>query len=102
MSVRTAILLPLVAASAFGQDSASVDQSSRQMDDMARRLEALERRNAELQSQVTELRAQTGEQWLTEERAAEVRSLVQDILADSATRTSLQSTSATAGWDPYE
>jgi hypothetical protein len=99
MSVRTAILLPLVAASAFGQDSATVDQSSRQMDDMARRLEALERRNAELQSQVTELRAQTGEQWLTEERAAEVRSLVQDILADSATRTSLQSTSATAGWD---
>jgi len=98
MSAWTTIFAPVVAATAFGQ-ATPADQSGRQMDDMARRLEALERRNAELQSQVTELRAQTGEQWLTEERAAEVRSLVQDILADSATRTSLQSTSATAGWD---
>lgn len=77
----------------------ATEQNSRQIDDMARRLEALEKRNSELQGQVVELKAQTGEQWLTEERAAEVRALVKDVLADSATRTSLQSTSATAGWD---
>lgn len=77
----------------------TTDQNSRQIDDMARRLEALEKRNAELQGQVVDLVAKNGDQWLTEERAAEVRELVKDVLADSATRTSLQSSGANAGWD---
>ena len=87
-------LLSLAAA-----QSDATDQNSRQIDDMARRLEALEKRNADLQGQVVELKAKTGDAWLTEERAAEVRALVQDVLSDSATRTLLQSTGATAGWD---
>ncbi len=66
---------------------------------MARRLESLEKRNSELQGQVVELNAKAGDQWLTDERAAEVRELVQDILADSSTRSSLQGSGATAGWD---
>ena len=75
------------------------DQTSRQIDDMARRLETLEKRNADLQSQVVDLKAQSGDQWLTQERAAEVRAIVQDVLSDSATRSSMQSNGATAGWD---
>ncbi len=104
MLLAEAILGSVLLSSVLAQSSAplvqsATDQNSRQIDDMARRLDALEKRNAELQGQVVELKAQTGEQWLTEERAAEVRELVKDVLADSATRTSLQSTSATAGWD---
>ena len=37
--------------------------------------------------------------WLTEQRASEIRSIVQDVLADSSSRTSLQSAGATAGWN---
>ena len=104
MLVAEAILGPILLTSMLAQSSgtsvqSATDQNSRQIDDMARRLDALEKRNAELQGQVVELKAQTGEQWLTEERAAEVRELVKDVLADSATRTSLQSNGATAGWD---
>ncbi len=97
------VLTPLIVAkcllSAAVVQSGVPDQTSRQIDDMARRLETLEKRNADLQAQVVDLKAQSGDQWLTEERAAEVRALVQDVLSDSAMRTSLQSTGATAGWD---
>ncbi|MSQ91144.1 MAG: hypothetical protein EXS01_07115, partial [Phycisphaerales bacterium] len=61
--------------------TATTEQQGRQIDDMARRLEALEKRNADLQGQVVELKAKTGDEWLTEERAAEVRALVQDVLS---------------------
>jgi hypothetical protein len=81
------------------QGTPPTDATARQIEDMARRLESLEKRNAELQGQVVELNAKAGDQWLTEERAAEVREIVQDVLADTATRTSLQGSGATAGWD---
>jgi hypothetical protein len=66
---------------------------------MARRLEALEKRNAQLQQEVVDLKAESGERWLTEERAAEIRGIVQDVLADAGERASLQSSGMTAGWD---
>lgn len=56
-------------------------------------------RLAELEAQVAQLRAEQGEQWLTEERAKEIRSLVQDVLNDADTRASLQGSGMTAGWD---
>lgn len=62
--------------------------------------------NAELQRQVSELKAQvaalqasSGDNWLTDQRADEVRSLVQDVLADADTRSSLLQSGVTAGWD---
>ncbi len=99
--ISLSLAATLASASVVAQTppTAGTDATSRQIDDMARRLEALERRNADLQGQVVELKAQAGDQWLTEERASEVRELVQDVLADSATRTSLQGSGATAGWD---
>jgi len=45
------------------------------------------------------MKAQQGEEWLTEQRAADIRGIVQDVLADAETRTSLQSAGATAGYD---
>jgi hypothetical protein len=45
------------------------------------------------------MKAQNGDKWLTEERAAEIKGLVKDVLADAETRTSLQQTAATSGYD---
>ena len=53
----------------------------------------------ELQAEINSLKAQQGEQWLTEQRAAQVRGIVQDVLADADTRASLQNTAATSGYD---
>lgn len=54
---------------------------------------------AQLRADVATLKAQNGDKWLTEERAAEIKSLVKDVLADSETRTSLQGTGATSGYN---
>ena len=54
---------------------------------------------AELKKEIAELKAQNGDKWLTEQRAAEIRGVVQDVLADTDTRTSLQSTAATSGYN---
>lgn len=103
--ILTSAAVAFAGGSIFAQSAAATqgtpptDATARQIEDMARRLESLEKRNAELQGQVVELNAKAGDLWLTEERAAEVREIVQDVLADTATRTSLQGSGATAGWD---
>lgn len=63
------------------------------------RVEQLERKNQDLEGEVVRLREADGEGWLTEQRAIEIRGLVQDVLADADTRASLQSSGMTAGWD---
>ena len=52
---------------------------------------------AELKNELAQLKAQNGEDWLTEQRAGEIRGIVQDVLADSQNRTSLQNSGAMAG-----
>jgi phosphate-selective porin OprO/OprP len=56
-------------------------------------------RIAELEAQVAQLKAASGENWLTEQRAKEIRGLVQDVLADADTRTNLLAAGMTGGWD---
>jgi len=80
-------------------------------DDLARALEELGRlreqneeiaaTNAALVEKVARLEQRAGKDgtWLTEERAKEIRSIVSDMLADSAARASLAGDAATAGWD---
>lgn len=58
---------------------------------------ALQAKVAELESRLAEVEG--GDQWLTEQRATEIRSLVQDVLNDADTRASLQGSGMTAGWD---
>jgi len=48
---------------------------------------------AELKAQIAQLQGAQGSQWLTEQRAAEIRGIVTDVLADSETRSSLQGAS---------
>jgi len=54
---------------------------------------------ADLKKQVAELMEQNGQNWLTEQRATEIKGLVQDVLADADTRASLQGGGSTAGYD---
>ena len=84
-----------IAGAARAQDSASTPSTA----DLIQRIERLEAQNRALAGEVQTLRAEDGEAWLTEERANEIRSIVSDVLADSATRSSLQSTGMTGGWD---
>ena len=55
---------------------------------------------AELRAELASIKAQNGgEQWLTEQRATQIRGIVQDVLADSETRQSLQASGATSGYN---
>ena len=49
--------------------------------------------------EIARMKAEEGQEWLTKERAQEIRGIVQDVLADADARTSLQADGATAGWD---
>jgi hypothetical protein len=57
----------------------------------------------EFASEIASLRAEIaqlkGDNWLTEQRAAEIRGIVTDVLADADTRASLQGSGANAGYD---
>lgn len=56
--------------------------------------------NAQMRRELDQLKAQVnGDEWLTEERADEIRSLVQDVLADADTRVSLMAQGMTAGYE---
>jgi len=61
-------------------------------DDVAQRLAAAE-------AKIATMEAANNQSWLTEQRAAEIRGLVQDVLADADTRASLLQTGMTAGYD---
>lgn len=59
----------------------------------------LRERVAKLEGRINEMQAADGERWLSEERAADIRAMVQDVLADADTRASLQDAGATSGWE---
>lgn len=61
-------------------------------DDLAQRLAAAE-------AKIAAMEAANNQNWLTEQRAAEIKGLVQDVLADADTRSSLLQGGATAGYD---
>jgi len=78
-------LLTGVAGTAKTEENGSVDD--------------LRARIADLESKLASLEAQNGDQWLTEQRAREIRGLVTDVLTDAGTRSSLLQGGATAGHD---
>ncbi|MDZ4755044.1 MAG: porin [Phycisphaerae bacterium] len=102
---RVAALPPLAAAAAMLPASSlalAADDApppAAALQDMARRLDQLEKKNAELEGEVKTLHAADGEAWLSEERAAQIRAIVSDTLADADGRASLQGSGMTAGWD---
>ena len=84
-----------IAGAARAQDGASGGTSTK---DLLERIERLEASNRALASEVSTLRSADEQGWLSEERAAEIRAIVTDVLADSETRNSLQGSAATGGW----
>jgi hypothetical protein len=83
----TCLALVLIHSTALGASTSAPNEST-----VARELDQLHR-------ELAELRAQGADAWLTEERAAQVRAIVSDVLADSATRASLSGDGANAGYD---
>lgn len=88
----------ICAAAAATCIAASADASSASRDDNAE-VQQLRATVAELQMQVQSLMGRQNEAWLTEQRAQEIRGLVQDVLADADTRASLLQGGAVAGYD---
>jgi len=96
---RAAAVTLLAAALSPVATLAADDTIERRFAEMAERIQALEQDNAGLRQEVTKLRDESGDPWLTEQRAAEIRSLVTDVLADADSRSSLQASGLTAGWN---
>ncbi|MDA0802902.1 MAG: porin [Planctomycetota bacterium] len=92
-------LVLLVPRVAHSQDAGSTDIGQEAAAALLQRLDALERRNQQLEQEVSDLQSESGDRWLTQERAAEIRTIVTDVLADADARTSLQSDQMTAGWN---
>ncbi len=94
--------LGLIAATTLSFSPAALGASAESADDMStlrNEIDALKNRVRTQDSEIARMKAELGDEWLTEERAKEIRSVVQDVLADSESRASLQSDGATAGYN---
>jgi len=91
--------LTVSAALADGDAAESPDGPS--LEDLLERIERLEQDKAQMADEMDELRTQVADDWLTEQRADEIRDLVSDVLADADTRSSLLQDGMTAGWDEH-
>ncbi len=95
------VFLALVVTIGFGLPTiAAAQDTAHEIPESARETIAdLTARVADLERVVGRLRSVQDEPWLTTRRAAEIRGLVQDVLADADTRSSLLQDGMTAGWD---
>lgn len=91
LTTRVGLLAGATALSLTGVGVASTATDAT-TEEMRAQIQALTQR-------VQELESNKGENWLTEQRAQEVRTLVQDVLADADTRASLLGSGMTAGYD---
>lgn len=65
---------------------------------MQQEIERLREENKAFRGEIDELRAATQDDWLTEQRAEEIRGIVYDVLADADSRANLIGDGLTAGW----
>ena len=54
-----------------------------------------------LRAEIAQIKAEKNENWLSERRAEEIKSLIRDVLADADTRASLSKSGMTAGHNKY-
>ena len=87
VAAASALSLSAFAGSPEGNDTGSQD------------LAELRNTVQQMQARINELEAAQTADWMTAERADEIRSLVSDVLADADSRSSLLQGSPTAGWD---
>ena len=103
-------LLPLLLVLILGQSTiaevADVPQLSKEftgitasdLDEIRQELEKVKSQNSRMKEEIDILRAETQQDWMTEQRAEEIKGLVQDVLADADTRASLMGNGLMAGW----
>ena len=91
------MLISIAICALASTQTASADDLQRALNE----IEALRNQNAQLAAQIGRLedRVNSDGAWLTQERADEIRAIVADTLADSATRMNLAADGAVAGWD---
>ncbi|MHC4141575.1 MAG: porin, partial [Planctomycetota bacterium] len=93
----SARFLSIIATAVFACSAAADDGKDAEIDELRSEVSHLRDTVAELRSTVQEFQA--GDDWLTQQRADEIRGLVRDVLADADTRASLLQDGMTAGWD---
>jgi Phosphate-selective porin O and P len=88
-----------------GSNAAANSQILREMEALRKQnaalaedMEAMRKQNKSLEGSVADLQVQQNGKWLSEERAKEVRNVVEDVLKDADSRTSLTYAVPTAGF----
>ena len=88
-----------VVAADSGEDLTTITQDQLKL--MQDKIDELAASNESMRGEIDQLRTEQEEEWLSEQRAEEIRGLVQDVLADSDTRTSLMGDGLMAGWKDH-
>jgi len=92
------IAAPLPAVAPDSGAGANAQRGSGSVDELRREVAALTATVDQQAVELARLRAAQGEDWLTQERATEIRGIVSDVLADAESRASFQSDGATTGY----
>ena len=90
------VYLTATASLAAQDDTQGTAQAMIEIQKLKDKMAAMETRH---DAEITSLRNEKDDQWLTEQRAEEIRVVVADVLADASSRASLQGDGATSGWN---
>jgi hypothetical protein len=100
-SARKSTIASMIAlATVFSFSAHAVDDESDLLKKAINKIEQLESKISTMETrhdaEIAAIRNENGDKWLTQQRAQEIRELVNDVLADSETRSSLQGSPLTA------
>ncbi|MBM4112522.1 MAG: hypothetical protein FJ253_03975 [Phycisphaerae bacterium] len=98
---RRTIVCSLACVSLLGVGSfaARDDRAPDGLESLRAEIDSLKSRVKNQDEEIARLKAEQGAEWLTEERSKEIRSIVQDVLADSDMRASFAADGATSGYN---
>ena len=83
------------AAAEVSTSELGVDQEREALSQLAELQKVVESQSREIAA----MKQEDGRNWLTEQRASEIRGIVQDVLVDAESRTTFRDNGATAGWN---
>jgi len=97
-SYATAIQIAVVLVAFVCVGAVRADDIQQQLDLLRERLDAVQQDTSEMRNSLDDLKAESEKDWMTEERADEIRLLVHDVLADADARTALVGDGILGGW----
>ncbi len=100
-AISLVVALPALADDSAGAGAADQQSDKESIRQLKEALAKQQREMDEMGSEIDKLRLENGDEWLTEQRADEIRGLVSDVLADADTRASLMQNGFTAGWSEH-